>query len=134
MAVRSSSLREVEKKQATISCYTQRGKAESLEAYRPERGEILPLPARSGSFFEEKQINNPTPALDKETIRTYSGDYQNFYKELYPFGEPSAFLIHLNVDYPFNFSRHPCISPRSSRVKGTERQDPVVLQPGICDR
>src|SRR4029078_11515979 len=31
-------------------------------------------------------------------------DYQNFYRELYPYGEPPLFWIHLNVDYPFNLT------------------------------
>ena len=31
-------------------------------------------------------------------------DYEDFYKELYPFGEKPLFWIHLNVDYPFNLT------------------------------
>ena len=31
-------------------------------------------------------------------------DYQNFYKELYPYSELPLFWIHLNVDYPFNLT------------------------------
>ncbi|RZJ64917.1 MAG: hypothetical protein EOO45_17560, partial [Flavobacterium sp.] len=31
-------------------------------------------------------------------------DYQDFYKQLYPYNEPPLFWIHLNVDYPFNLT------------------------------
>ncbi len=61
---------------------------------------FLPVPI----FFEEKQINNPTPAWTKKPADLSVEDYQNFYKELYPFGEPPLFWIHLNVDYPFNLT------------------------------
>ncbi|MFZ1785580.1 MAG: molecular chaperone HtpG [Ferruginibacter sp.] len=53
---------------------------------------------------EEKQINNTAPAWTKKPSELTDEDYQNFYKELYPFGEPPLFWIHLNVDYPFNLT------------------------------
>jgi len=55
-------------------------------------------------FFEDKQINNPTPAWTKKPSELTTEDYQNFYKELYPFNEQPLFWIHLNVDYPFNLT------------------------------
>ena len=61
---------------------------------------FLPIPI----FFEEKQINNPLPAWTKKPAELTDEDYQNFYKELYPFGEAPLFWIHLNVDYPFNLT------------------------------
>jgi molecular chaperone HtpG len=61
---------------------------------------FLPVPI----FFEDKQINNPTPAWTKKPSDLTDKDYQDFYKELYPFGEPPLFWIHLNVDYPFNLT------------------------------
>ncbi len=61
---------------------------------------FLPVPI----FFEDKQINNPTPAWTKKPAELTTEDYQGFYKELYPFGEPPLFWIHLNVDYPFNLT------------------------------
>jgi molecular chaperone HtpG len=61
---------------------------------------FLPIPI----FFEDKQINNPTPAWTKKPSELTDEDYQNFYKELYPFGETPLFWIHLNVDYPFNLT------------------------------
>jgi molecular chaperone HtpG len=61
---------------------------------------FLPVPI----FFEDKQINNPSPAWTKKPSELTDEDYQNFYKELYPFGEPPLFWIHLNVDYPFNLT------------------------------
>ncbi|MEO6905516.1 MAG: molecular chaperone HtpG [Ginsengibacter sp.] len=61
---------------------------------------FLPVPI----FFEDKQINNPNPAWTKKPADLTDKDYQDFYKELYPFGEPPLFWIHLNVDYPFNLT------------------------------
>jgi molecular chaperone HtpG len=61
---------------------------------------FLPVPI----FFEDKQINNPTPAWTKKPADLTPQDYQDFYKELYPFGEAPLFWIHLNVDYPFNLT------------------------------
>jgi molecular chaperone HtpG len=61
---------------------------------------FLPVPI----FFEDKQINNPTPAWTKKPSELTTEDYQNFYKELYPFNEAPLFWIHLNVDYPFNLT------------------------------
>ncbi|HEY8387914.1 MAG TPA: molecular chaperone HtpG, partial [Parasegetibacter sp.] len=61
---------------------------------------FLPVPI----YFEEKQINNTHPAWVKKPSELTSTDYQNFYKELYPFSEPPLFWIHLNVDYPFNLT------------------------------
>ena len=61
---------------------------------------FLPVPI----FFEDKQINNPTPAWTKKPADLTPQDYQDFYKELYPFSEAPLFWIHLNVDYPFNLT------------------------------
>jgi len=81
---------------------------ESLEFLEPDRistvltkfCKFLPVPI----FFEDKQINNPVPAWTKKPSELTTEDYQNFYKELYPFSEPPLFWIHLNVDYPFNLT------------------------------
>lgn len=51
-----------------------------------------------------KPINNTTPAWTKKPSELTKEDYENFYKELYPFGETPLFWIHLNVDYPFNLT------------------------------
>ena len=61
---------------------------------------FLPVPV----FFEEKQINNTAPAWIKKPAELKKEDYENFYKELYPFSETPLFWIHLNVDYPFNLT------------------------------
>ena len=55
-------------------------------------------------FFEDKQINNTHPIWIIKPSELTDEDYKNFYKELYPFGEPPLFWIHLNVDYPFNLT------------------------------
>ena len=61
---------------------------------------FLPVPI----FFEEKQINNTNPAWTRKPADLTNEDYQQFYKELYPFNEAPLFWIHLNVDYPFNLT------------------------------
>lgn len=61
---------------------------------------FLPVPI----FFEDKQINNIAPAWTKKPSELTTENYQNFYKELYPFNETPLFWIHLNVDYPFNLT------------------------------
>jgi len=53
---------------------------------------------------EEKTINNTSPAWIKKPSELTKEDYENFYKELYPYGETPLFWIHLNVDYPFNLT------------------------------
>ncbi|HEY8401975.1 MAG TPA: molecular chaperone HtpG [Cytophagaceae bacterium] len=54
--------------------------------------------------FDGKVINNVAPIWTKQPSELKEEDYQNFYKELYPFSEPPLFHIHLNVDYPFNLT------------------------------
>ncbi len=52
----------------------------------------------------KKPINNTHPIWVKKPSELTTEDYQNFYRELYPFGETPLFWIHLNVDYPFNLT------------------------------
>jgi molecular chaperone HtpG len=61
---------------------------------------FLPIPVS----FEDKQINNTHPAWTRKPSELTTQDYQDFYKELYPFNEPPLFWIHLNVDYPFHLT------------------------------
>ena len=61
---------------------------------------FLPVPIN----FEDKQINITDPAWTKKPSELTEEDYKNFYKQLYPYGEPPLFWIHLNVDYPFNLT------------------------------
>ena len=51
-----------------------------------------------------KPLNNTTPAWTKKPADLTKEDYENFYKELYPYNETPLFWIHLNVDYPFNLT------------------------------
>ena len=53
---------------------------------------------------EEKSINNTNPIWVKKPSELSKEDYENFYRELYPFNETPLFWIHLNVDYPFNLT------------------------------
>lgn len=61
---------------------------------------FLPIPIK----FNDKQINSTHPAWTRKPSELSAEDYQNFYKELYPFNEAPLFWIHLNVDYPFNLT------------------------------
>ncbi len=49
-------------------------------------------------------INNTSPAWTKKPADLTKEDYENFYRELYPYNETPLFWIHLNVDYPFNLT------------------------------
>lgn len=68
---------------------------------------FLPVPIYfkdKDSKEDDKPINNTNPLWTKKPADLTTQDYQNFYKELYPFSEPPLFWIHLNVDYPFNLT------------------------------
>ncbi len=102
---------EKEKRGTDIVLHLNEESQEFLEATRIETVlekfcRFLPIPIffATGPGGEDKQINNPTPAWTKKPSELTAEDYQNFYKELYPFGEPPLFWIHLNVDYPFNLT------------------------------
>jgi len=72
--------------------------------YFENAGEIKEEPKEGEEKTEQKSINNPTPAWTKKPSELTTEDYQNFYKELYPYNEAPLFWIHLNVDYPFNLT------------------------------
>ena len=55
-------------------------------------------------YYGEEQINNTQPLWVKKPSELTPQDYQDFYKELYPFSDAPLFWIHLNVDYPFNLT------------------------------
>lgn len=74
---------------------------------------ILPIPiyfkdaneeVKEEDKQEEKSINNTNPIWVKKPSDLTKEDYENFYRELYPFNETPLFWIHLNVDYPFNLT------------------------------
>ncbi len=73
---------------------------------------FLPIPIYFTDVAEEKKedaeaeksINNTNPIWVKKPSELTKEDYENFYKELYPFNETPLFWIHLNVDYPFNLT------------------------------
>jgi molecular chaperone HtpG len=55
-------------------------------------------------FYGEEQINNTRPLWVRKPSELTTQDYQDFYKELYPFSDAPLFWIHLNVDFPFNLT------------------------------
>ncbi len=68
------------------------------EPVEPKEGEEPAAP------IVPKPLNNNSPAWTKKPSELTKEDYENFYKELYPFNETPLFWIHLNVDYPFNLT------------------------------
>jgi molecular chaperone HtpG len=100
-------LEETDKKErgTDIILYINEESKEFLETERIQHilekfCKFLPFPI----LFEGKQINNTNPAWTKKPADLTPKDYEDFYKELYPFGEKPLFWIHLNVDYPFNLT------------------------------
>jgi len=96
---------EKETRGTDIVLYINEESAEFLETERIQHMlekfcKFLPVPIK----FEDKQINNTTPAWTKKPADLTPQNYQDFYKELYPFSEAPLFWIHLNVDYPFNLT------------------------------
>jgi len=84
-----------------------------VEALLTKYCKFLPVSIRFGTKedFEDlekltklKPINNTNPAWTRKPADLTSQDYQDFYKELYPFSDAPLFWIHLNVDYPFNLT------------------------------
>jgi len=81
---------------------------------------FLPVPVRFGNEKiwekpegEEKEvekeipriINNTNPAWKRSPAELTDKDYDDFYRELYPYSfENPLFHIHLNIDYPFNLT------------------------------
>ncbi len=89
----------------TITLYINEDSEEFLEASRIEG--ILKkycsfMPVEIS--FDGKTINNTKPLWLKKPSDIKVEEYQEFYKELYPFAEDPLFWIHLNVDYPFNLT------------------------------
>ena len=67
------------------------------------------IPGKEGEKEEkvtiDNIINNPNPAWTKTPADLKDEDYNQFYRELYPYQfEEPLFHIHLNVDYPFNLT------------------------------
>jgi len=67
------------------------------------------IPAKEGDKEEkitvDNIINNPNPAWTRPPADLKDEDYNQFYRELYPYQmEEPLFHIHLNVDYPFNLT------------------------------
>jgi molecular chaperone HtpG len=96
---------EKESRGTDIVLYINEESAEFLEKERIQNMlekfcKFLPVPIK----FDDKQINNTNPAWTKKPADLTPQDYQDFYKELYPFSEAPLFWIHLNVDYPFNLT------------------------------
>ena len=67
------------------------------------------IPVKEGEKEEkitvDNIINNPDPAWTKQPADLKKEDYNQFYRELYPYQfEEPLFHIHLNVDYPFSLT------------------------------
>ena len=67
------------------------------------------VPVKEGDKEEkvtvDNIINNPNPAWTRQPADLKDQDYNQFYRELYPYQfEEPLFHIHLNVDYPFSLT------------------------------
>ena len=67
------------------------------------------VPVKEGDKEEkvtvDNIINNPNPAWTRQPADLKDEDYNQFYRELYPYQfEEPLFHIHLNVDYPFSLT------------------------------
>nr|MBS0038199.1 molecular chaperone HtpG [Saprospiraceae bacterium] len=103
---------------------------------------FLPIPIRFGKKEEQETvgegedaktitkevdhiINNPNPLWKKNPNDIEDKDYTDFYSELYPFGQPPLFWIHLNIDYPFNLNgilyfprlENAMVEPEKNKIK-----------------
>lgn len=111
-------LYEVEKRQrgTSIILHINDDSKDFLEAHKVKGVlekfcKFLPIPIYFTEVGEEKKddeeqkpINNTNPIWVKKPSELQKEDYEQFYKELYPFSETPLFWIHLNVDYPFNLT------------------------------
>lgn len=91
-----------------------------IESLLLKYAKFLPVPIRFGTrtekVFEDEEdkegkevtvdniINSVDPLWRKSPQDLSDEDYRNFYRELYPMGQPPMFWIHLNIDYPFNLT------------------------------
>ncbi|MFK8161550.1 MAG: molecular chaperone HtpG, partial [Lewinella sp.] len=66
-------------------------------------GEEKPEPVKVETEVDNI-INNTEPLWKKNPADLTDEDYKNFYRELYPMGQPPMFWIHLNIDFPFNLT------------------------------
>ena len=66
-------------------------------------GEEKPEPVKVETEVDNI-INNTDPLWKKNPADLTDDDYKDFYRELYPMGQPPMFWIHLNIDFPFNLT------------------------------
>ena len=66
-------------------------------------GEEKPEPVKVETEVDNI-VNNTNPLWKKNPADLTDEDYKDFYRELYPMGQPPMFWIHLNIDYPFNLT------------------------------
>lgn len=71
------------------------------EEAEPQEGEEAPA---QKAIEVPNIINNPKPAWKRSPSELTDEDYKNFYRELFPTGEPPLFWVHLNIDYPFDLT------------------------------
>jgi molecular chaperone HtpG len=79
------------------------GTNEHVEKEKDAEGKIVEG-GKETKTVEDNVVNNTAPAWIKAPADLKTDDYENFYRELYPYAEDPMFHIHLNVDYPFNLT------------------------------
>lgn len=56
------------------------------------------------AYGDEEALNKTNPLWLKQPSEIKDDEYNEFYKDLFPFQPDPLFNIHLNVDYPFNLT------------------------------
>ncbi len=79
--------------------------------------------------FDGEVINDTDPIWRKAPTELEDKNYQDFFRDLYPFDDEPLFWIHLNVDYPFNLTGvlyfpkiRQDIDPRKNKIQLYSRQ------------
>lgn len=121
---------ERETRGTDVILYIAEGEEEYLESARISNildryCKFLPIEIE----FEDSVINNPHPIWKKTPADLEDKDYQDFFRELYPYAEEPLFWIHLNVDFPFNLTGvlyfpkiRQDIDPRKNNIQLYSRQ------------
>jgi molecular chaperone HtpG len=121
---------EREQRGTTVILHVAEDSEEFLEAPRIETllrkyCRFLPVEIE----FDGEVINDTDPIWRKAPTELEDKNYQDFFRDLYPFDDEPLFWIHLNVDYPFNLTGvlyfpkiRQDIDPRKNKIQLYSRQ------------
>jgi molecular chaperone HtpG len=95
-----------EKRGTDVILYVNKGEEDFLEEHKikdllKKYCKFMPVEIAYG---DEDPINKTDPLWLKQPSDIKDEEYNEFYKDLFPFQPDPLFNIHLNVDYPFNLT------------------------------